>query len=325
MLVLGRLGGVLDLNVVVASYEVNLNVEHVRRHGVVVFTSCKCIFISCELEGGLEGVLVCSAFVNGVLCTTFLGVLHSHVDSHFVNACFCNGYLNGEEFALTFGAVPVTDVAEHCGRYVRGREFGDVVACPNVNSAFSGELFGKDRCEEVRLVYAVTVVIIYGSVGEYGDVTANFAHTVNDGVLCTRRNGVIGAGSGLLGSGLLGSGLFRSGLLGSGLLRSGLFGSGLFRSGLLGSGLLRSGLFGSGFCRSGCCRSGFCRSSFCRSGCCRSSFCRSGVFCRLVTSNNGQHHNNGKSQSQDASNVLVFHLENLHNKFGAGLHGNIIS
>ena len=316
VLVLGRLGGVLNLDVVVASYEVNVDAEHVGRHGVVVLTCCKCIFVGCELEGSFEGVFVCSAFVNGVLCTTFLAVLHSHVDSHFVNACFCNGYLNYEVLALTFGAVPVTDAAEFCGRNVRGRHFLDVVACPNVNAI--SELFGENGSEEVGLVYAVTVVIVNRSVFEYGDEATNFTHTINDGVLYARLVGSIGSLSGgfygSLGSGFYGS--FGSGFYGS--LGSGFYGS--FGSGLCGS-------LSSGLCRSF--SSGLCRSlsgGLCRGGCCRSSFCGSGVlFSRLVTCNNRQHHNDGKSQSKDASNVLVFHLENLHFKFGAGLHGNIIS
>ena len=315
----------MDLNVVVASYEVNVDTEHVRRHGVVVFTSCKCIFFSCELEGGLEGVLISGAFVNGVLCTTFLAVLHSHVDSHFVNACFCNGYLNGEEFALTFGAVPVTDVIEHCGRYVRGGEFGDVVACPNVNAI--SELFGKDGGEEVRLVYAVTVVVIYGCVLEYGDEAA-LALTVNDFVSML---------AGLLGSGFLGSGFLGSSLFGSGFLGSSLFGSGYFRSSLFGSGYFGSSLFGSGYFRSsyfgGGCFGSSCFGSGCfGSGYCGGSCCRSGSFSFLTkqtvqsfTRNNREHHNNCQNQCKDAKNVLVFHLENLHKKFGALLHGNIIS
>jgi len=44
-----------------------------------------------------------------------------------------------------------------------------------------------------------------------------------------------------------------------------------------------------------------------------------------VTRSNREHHSNGKNQCQNAQNVLVLHLENLHKKFGAGLHGNIIS
>ena len=59
-----------------------------------------------------------------------------------------------------------------------------------------------------------------------------------------------------------------------------------------------------------------------------SGFLRSGL-CRLlvkqVTGSDRKHHSNGKYQSQNAKNVLVFHLENLHLKFGVELHGNIIS
>ena len=44
-----------------------------------------------------------------------------------------------------------------------------------------------------------------------------------------------------------------------------------------------------------------------------------------ITRSDSEHHSNGKNQSQNAQNVLVFHLENLHLKFGAWLHGNIIS
>ena len=46
---------------------------------------------------------------------------------------------------------------------------------------------------------------------------------------------------------------------------------------------------------------------------------------KQATGSNGQHHGNGQNQNQNAKNVLVFHLENLHKKFGAWLHGNIIS
>ena len=109
VLVLGRLGGVLNLNGVSTSYELNLDAEHVRGHGVVVLTCCVCIINSSELEGGFEYVLVCSTFVNGVLSAAFLIVLHSHVNCHFVDTSFCYFYGVKEIVVTTFDAVPVSN------------------------------------------------------------------------------------------------------------------------------------------------------------------------------------------------------------------------
>ena len=125
-------------------------------------------------------------------------------------------------------------------------------------------------------------------------------------------------GSGLFGSGLFGSCLLRSGLFGSGLFGSGLFGSSLLGSGLFGSSLLRSGLFGSGLLGSALFGSALFGSGLLGSGCFGSfgGYFRSGSsligLLEQITRNNGEHHSNGKYQSQNAQNVLVFHVENLH-------------
>ena len=76
----------------------------------------------------------------------------------------------------------------------------------------------------------------------------------------------------------------------------------------LGMYVFRGGRFGSCFFGSGCCRS-----------------CLCGSLLQQLTRSNGEHQGNGKNHDQNAKNVLVFHLENLHKKFGASLHGNIIS
>ena len=186
VLALRRLGGLLNLNVVISLLEFNLNTKHIGRHCVVVFTSCKCILIGCKLEGRFEGVLIIGTLVNGVLCTTFLVVLHSQVNSHFVNACLGNSYLNGEEFTMAFGYVPVADFVEDCGRYVRGGLFRNVVACPNVVHIITCKLFGDDGSKVEGIIQTVAVVVIYGCVFEYRNVSANFAATVNNTVFGTR-------------------------------------------------------------------------------------------------------------------------------------------
>ena len=66
---------------------------------------------------------------------------------------------------------------------------------------------------------------------------------------------------------------------------------------------------------------GFLRSRFLGSSSFGSGFLR----LTNLTGGNGEHQGNGKNHDQNAKNVLVFHLENLHKKFGASLHGNIIS
>ena len=132
--------------------------------------------------------------------------------------------------------------------------------------------------------------------------------------------------SGLSLFGSSGLSLFGSGglsLFGSGGLS--LFGSsGLshFRSGGLSH--FRSGglsLFGSGGLS--CLGSGGlgCFGS-CRLGYFGSCFLRSN---KQVTRSSREHHNHGKNQGQNAQYVLVSHIENLHLKFGALLHGNIIA
>ena len=77
-----------------------------------------------------------------------------------------------------------------------------------------------------------------------------------------------------------------------------VFGGGRFGSCYFGSGNFRSGNFGSGIFRG---------------------------LTKQVTRSNREHHSNGKNHNQNAQNVLVSHIENLHKKFGALLHGNIIS
>ena len=201
-------------------------------------------------------------------------------------------YIGGVEFIVAVYANAVFDLV------------GVVIINIVTNGAYAPSLFESCRVGGGSYLVAVSFAL-------------NYRRNIRTGL----RSGYFGLGSGLYG---LGSGLY--GLGSSGYYRLG--------SGLYGLGSSYYGLGSSGYYGLGSSSYYGLRSSFLRSGCCGSSGCRSG-YCGLFrcgnlilaakTGSNRQHHSDGHYQGQNAQNVLVFHYENLHKKFGAGLHGNIIS
>ena len=260
-------------------------------HFVVIDELTGRILVCVKTESVVELFGKCCGELEYVVCT--------------VTVCVeLGGYVGGGEFVITVYAYAFFDLV--------GMLVSDVAA----NGAYAPGLFKSCRVGGSRYLVAVSFAL-------------NYRRNIRTGLLGSSllRSGLLG--SSLLRSGLLRSGLLGSGLLGSSLLRSGLLGSSLLRSGLLRSGLLGSSSLGSSLLRSGCLRSGCLRSSCCGGGGCRSSYCgllsSGNFFLTAKTGSNRQHHSDGHYQGQNAQNVLVFHYENLHLKFGAWLHGNIIS
>ena len=321
---------------------------------IVVVNEHGCFVSSCPTVGCGDLLLVCGAFVDYKGCATFLVVLQTDVNCYFIDTSLFNSYVEGD----VSGSVAVAAVGvsvRHLGQIVGITHFVvvDVTAGNGVLICIQTEciieLFGKCCGELVYVVSAVAVCIELGNyIGGFEFIVAVCANAVFDlvGVVIINiaTNGAyapslfkscgVGGGSYLVAVSFalnfrrnISTGIGSSGLYGLG---SGLYG---LRSSYYRLGSSYYGL-GSSYYRLGSSSYYGLRSSFLRSGCCGSSGCRSGYCglcrsCNLIlaakTGSNRQHHSDGHYQGQNAQNVLVFHYENLHKKFGAGLHGNIIS
>ena len=261
-------------------------------HFVVIDELTGRILVCVKTESVVELFGKCCGELEYVVCT--------------VTVCVeLGGYVGGGEFVVAVYAYAVLDLV------------GVLVSDVTANGAYAPGLFKSCRVGGSRYLVAVSFALNY------------------------RRNFRTGIGSGYffgLGSGLYGlrSGYFfglGSGLYGLGSGYYGLGSSGYYRLGSSGYyGLGSSGYYGlgsSGYYRLGSSSYYGRRSSFLRSGGCRSSYFRlfssGNFFLAAKTGSNRQHHSDGHYQGQNAQNVLVFHYENLHKKFGAWLHGNIIS
>ena len=244
----------------------------------------------------------CLVFTENEVCRIFhcaCGV--GKVDG--VILCFCS-IVNESDYyrrckeasCFVIGSFATVDAYEHAAES----------AC-NVESAVSSNVYSYRSFSVSFVPY------------EFGVERILFAFAGNGRLSLFGSSGLSLFGSGGLSYfGSSGLSLFGSGglsLFGSGGLS--LFGSGglsHFRSGglsLFGSGGL-SCLGSGGLGCFGSCRLGYFGSCFLRSN-------------KQVTRSSREHHNHGKNQGQNAQYVLVSHIENLHLKFGALLHGNIIA